>query len=218
MPALKQEYDYIPRQVIKKQGVAKKSARPVSAPNYAGSKVKKNAQTATQRVASVKKSVTKQKHSDIDVPIVVKKKIELQKPEEMKLKKPKDNIKAKQKTQRAKRSIVATVLAFGLLYMICMRYAKINELTHELNSLEKDLAASQSLNGQLNAEIDSKTDLSFIEKYAKIQLGMQKPDDKQVVRIAYDKQDKISTPIVISEDSEDSFWEKLWKDLRNLVD
>ena len=154
----------------------------------------------------------------VDAPITAKKKIIVNKPEEMKLKKPKDKIKAKHKVEGAKRSIVATMLAFGMLFIICTRYTQINEKSHEVNSLEKNLASAKALNEQLNSEVESKTDLNYIEKYAKYQLGMQKPLESQIVRIAYDKQDKISTPIVINEDEESNFFERLLHDLKNLID
>lgn len=173
---------------------------------------------SAQRKVSSNNVSRKHNHVDIDIPIVTKKKVEIQKPEEMKLSKPKAKEISKQKTETAKKVIASTFFAFGMLFIICTRYAQINELSHKLNSLEKDLTSVQALNQQLTSEVDSKTDLNYIEKYAKYQLGMQKPDDKQIVRIAYDKQDKISTPIVITEDNEPSFFEKLFKDLRHLVD
>ena len=60
--------------------------------------------------------------------------------------------------------------------------------------------------------------MNYIEKYAKYQLGMQRPTDNQIVRINYAKQDKISTPVVIEETKELGFFEKLFNDLLNLVD
>ena len=215
MPAVGYDYSYS-RNNNSNQGLA----------NSAKSRVASNKMSAQKKVTShhvaqknVQRTKTvKQNHANIDVPVVVKKKVELPKVEELKLTKPKDLVKAKKKTENAKKSIIATVLGFGLLFIICMRYAQINELTHQLNSLEKELTGVESLNEQLSVEVDSKTDLSYIEKYAKYQLGMQKPDEKQIVRIAYDKQDKISTPIVIEDDAEPNFWEKLWNDLQKIID
>ena len=47
---------------------------------------------------------------------------------------------------------------------------------------------------------------------------MQKPTDEQIVRIAYEKHDKISTPVVIEEVEETSFLENLFNDLKNFID
>ena len=99
-----------------------------------------------------------------------------------------------------------------------MRYTEINEKFNEVNALEKGLASAKALNQQLNANIESKTDLGYIEKYAKYQLGMQKPKESQIVRIAYEKRDKISTPIIIDEEEDSSFLSRLFNDLRNLID
>ncbi|MBQ9315021.1 MAG: septum formation initiator family protein [Clostridia bacterium] len=234
MPAVDFDYDYA-KKIRSNQGVAK-NARSISASSKMSAQRKVSSNRATSKVVTrngiVSNKVTsrqaidnsknqklkRQSHVDIDIPIVVKKKVEIQKPEEMKLKNSKLTVSSNQKTEKAKKSIIATVLAFGILFIICTRYAQINELTHKINSLEKDLASAESLNQQLGAEVDSKTDLSYIEKYAKYQLGMQKPDEKQIVRIAYDKQDRISTPIVVNEESEPSFFEKLFNDLKNIID
>jgi predicted RNase H-like nuclease (RuvC/YqgF family) len=95
---------------------------------------------------------------------------------------------------------------------------EINEKFNEVNSLEKSLSSTKALNQQLSTDIESKTDLNYIEKYAKYQLGMQKPSEGQIVRIAYEKHDKISTPVVIEEVQENSFLDNLLNDLKNLID
>ena len=225
MPAVNYDYDYYNKRSDRvNKGVAK-SARPNSASSKSASQRVSSTKAVaskgnTSRATATKSNVQrkKQNHESIDVPVIVKKKLEIAKPQEMKLKAPKQNTKAKKKVEGAKRSIVATGLAFAMLFIICTRYTKINEMSHEVNSLEKSLGSAIALNQQLSAEVDSKTDLSYIEKYAKYQLGMQKPSDTQIVRIAYEKQDKISTPIVISEEKESSFFDKLLNDLKNLID
>ena len=206
VPAVSYEYGYA-RQYKNNYGVAKSAM-----PNQAYGKM------SAQKKVSSNNAGKKRNYTDIDIPIVTKKKVEINKPKEMKLAKPKMAERSKQKAENAKKVIISTLFAFGMLFIICTRYAQINELTHKLNSLEKDLTTVEALNQQLSSEVDSKTDLNYIEKYAKYQLGMQKPDDKQIVRIAYDKQDKISTPIVIAEENEPSFFEKLLNDLRHLID
>ena len=231
VPAVGYDYSYS-RMNRSNQGLAQKarstyavnqmSARRKVSSDYTTQRSVNSHRTSSNKILQTRSLTSKNKnvksHADIDIPIVVKKKVELQKPEEMKLVKPKTKAQSKPKTEIAKKSIVATIFAFGMLFLICMRYAQINELSHKINSLEKDLTSVESLNQQLGAEVDSKTDLNYIEKYAKYQLGMQKPDEKQIVRIAYEKQDRISTPIVISEEREPNFFEKLFQDLKNLID
>ena len=79
------------------------------------------------------------------------------------------------------------------------------------------LVGFSSLNAQLESDIETQTDLSNIETYAKYQLGMQKPKDSQIKRIIVTKEDKISTPVVI-ESEESSFLSNLWHDIVNILD
>lgn len=203
-------------------GVARpKTARNVqNAPRANTKRVVQNSTSRATQNRTNKSTVTKSRAKyDIDIPVMVKKKVEIQKPKEMKLTKPKSKAKAvARKKEGIKRTVFCSMIAISAFFLICVRYAEINEKFNQVNSLEKDLNSAVALNQQLTSDIESKTDLSYIEKYAKYQLGMQKPDESQVIRIAYDKQDKISSPIVIEEEKEEDFISKLINDLKNLID
>lgn len=196
-----------------------KTARNVqTAPRVNTKRVAQNSTSRATQNRTNKSAVTKSRAKyDIDIPVMVKKKVEIQKPKEMKLTKPKSKAVARKK-EGIKRTVFCSLIAISAFFLICVRYAEINEKFNQVNSLEKDLNSAVALNQQLTSDIESKTDLSYIEKYAKYQLGMQKPDESQVVRIAYDKQDKISSPIVIEEEKEEDFISKLINDLKNLID
>lgn len=227
MPAVKYAYDYDEYRGRSQKGVAK-SARSVSVSSNMSAQRKVSrtpestrnmvrsvtSQNTTQRKAT--SNVRKKEHVNIDIPIATKKKINVEKPKEMKLTKPK--AKAKAKVIATKKGILLGTVIVAFLFLICMRYTEINEKFNEVNALEKGLASAKALNQQLNANIESKTDLGYIEKYAKYQLGMQKPNESQIVRIAYEKRDKISTPIIIDEEEDSSFLSRLFNDLRNLID
>lgn len=229
MPAVKYAYDYDEYRGRSQKGVAK-SARSVSASSNMSAQRKVSrtpestrnmvrsvtSQNTTQRKAT--SNVRKKEHVNIDIPITTKKKINVEKPKEMKLTKPKAKSKAKAKVIATKKGILLGTVIVAFLFLICMRYTEINEKFNEVNALEKDLASAKALNQQLNANIESKTDLGYIEKYAKYQLGMQKPNESQIVRIAYEKRDKISTPIIIDEEEDSSFLSRLFNDLRKLID
>lgn len=234
MPAVKYAYDYDEYRGRSQKGVAK-SARSVSDSSNmsAQKKVSSNRNSRTpestrnmvRNVTSqntVKKRATsnvkKREHADIDIPITVKKKVVIEKPKEMKLNRPKSKAQSKAKANATKKGILLGIVIVAFLFLICMRYTEINEKFNEVNVLEKDLASARALNEQLNANIESKTDLGYIEKYAKYQLGMQKPTESQIVRIAYEKRDKISTPIMIDEEEDSSFLSRLFNDLKNLID
>ncbi len=227
MPAVKYAYDYDEYRDRSQKGVAK-NARSVSVSSNMSAQRKVSrtpestrnmvrsvtSQNTTQRKAT--SNVRKKEHVNIDIPIATKKKINVEKPKEMKLTKPK--AKAKAKVIATKKGILLGTVIVAFLFLICMRYTEINEKFNEVNALEKGLASAKALNQQLNANIESKTDLGYIEKYAKYQLGMQKPKESQIVRIAYEKRDKISTPIIIDEEEDSSFLSRLFNDLRNLID
>ena len=227
MPAVKYAYDYDEYRDRSQKGVAK-NARSVSVSSNmsAQRKVSRTPESTRNMVRSVTSqnttqrkvtsNVRKKEHVNIDIPIATKKKINVEKPKEMKLTKPK--AKAKAKVIATKKGIILGTVIVAFLFLICMRYTEINEKFNEVNALEKDLASAKALNQQLNANIESKTDLGYIEKYAKYQLGMQKPNESQIVRIAYEKRDKISTPIIIDEEEDSSFFSRLFNDLRNLSD
>lgn len=227
MPAVKYAYDYDEYRDRSQKGVAK-NARSVSVSSNmsAQRKVSRTPESTRNMVRSVTSqkttqrkvtsNVRKKEHVNIDIPIATKKKINVEKPKEMKLTKPK--AKAKAKVIATKKGIILGTVIVAFLFLICMRYTEINEKFNEVNALEKDLASAKALNQQLNANIESKTDLGYIEKYAKYQLGMQKPNESQIVRIAYEKRDKISTPIIIDEEEDSSFFSRLFNDLRNLID
>ncbi len=227
MPAVKYAYDYDEYRGRSQKGVAK-NARSVSVSSNmsAQRKVSRTPESTRNMVRSVTSqnttprkatsNVRKKEYVNIDIPIATKKKINVEKPKEMKLTKPK--AKAKAKVIATKKGILLGTVIVAFLFLICMRYTEINEKFNEVNALEKDLASAKALNQQLNANIESKTDLGYIEKYAKYQLGMQKPKESQIVRIAYEKRDKISTPIIIDEEEDSSFLSRLFNDLRNLID
>lgn len=227
MPAVKYAYDYDEYRDRSQKGVAK-NARSVSVSSNmsAQRKVSRTPESTRNMVRSVTSqnttqrkvtsNVRKKEHVNIDISIATKKKINVEKPKEMKLTKPK--AKAKAKVIATKKGIILGTVIVAFLFLICMRYTEINEKFNEVNALEKDLASAKALNQQLNANIESKTDLGYIEKYAKYQLGMQKPNESQIVRIAYEKRDKISTPIIIDEEEDSSFFSRLFNDLRNLID
>lgn len=236
MPAVKYNYDYN-RYGRNGKDVAN-NARSYQSSSSAGKRVSSTSTSRTSRTpestrnstrmatksvatTSSRKTTTQSKRNhkfDIDVPIIVKKKVSIQKPQEMKLIKPKAKSKAKVKVEGIKRKIVLSTSIVFVLFLICVRYTEINEKFNEVNSLEKSLSSTKALNQQLSTDIESKTDLNYIEKYAKYQLGMQKPSEGQIVRIAYEKHDKISTPVVIEEVQENSFLDNLLNDLKKLID
>jgi hypothetical protein len=60
--------------------------------------------------------------------------------------------------------------------------------------------------------------LSYIENYAKYQLGMQKPSNGQIKQITLEKEDKITTPVNIEEEKDDGVISYILKEIRKILD
>ena len=162
---------------------------------------------------SVKKQTSKKTSLD---PVVFNKKTTVKKPQEMTLKKPisvaktKKVAKQKARVKEMFRNVVTALFVFGMLFLICYRYSTINEAFNNLNDVKNELKNKNTVNAQIESNIKQNTDLSYIENYAKYQLGMQKPKDSQIQKVSVKKQDKILLPVEIKEDLEEkSFFEKI---------
>lgn len=99
---------------------------------------------------------------------------------------------------------------------ICYRYSIINEKFNSVERAKRELLNAQTVNEQLQADIDSETDISYVENFAKYQLGMQKPQDSQIVYVNVEKQDKVYTPVKHAEDEDEQTWfDKLIEKIAN---
>lgn len=172
--------------------------------------VTRDVSTTTQRRKNTSKN--------LEVPSMVSRR-QIQKPKEMSLKRAEvvtsKNINQKKSTPL--RDVAVSFFAFSILFLICYRSSLINESFSELNGMKNRLGNINTKNAQIESEIQTQTDLSNIESYAKYQLGMQKPKDSQIQKVVIDKEDKIATPVVIEEE-EETFWKKLMNDIRNILD
>lgn len=191
----------------KKNMVSKKSVEKVQTKKQAST-----AQTSKRKVATSRKS-------SIDIPLTSSKKI-INKPKEMTLTKPKIKSKTKSKSNVGVtlKNVALVSVFFALFFMVCYRYSVINEEFSEINTLKSDLIKIQNANDQVQADIESKTDLTYVENYAKYQLGMQKPSSSQIQYVSVEKQDKITTPVTIAEESELNWFEKIVSELRKIID
>ena len=197
----------------------KESIRAVMRDN---SRVSQKSSVAKKTTTSAKTTTRKKTTHNLDVPNIKKKTVA--KPQELSLKKadmmksPKQ--KANEKTLKKENVVknTATFLCmFSVLLLICYRSSVINESFQALGTLKGDLEDVYVLNAQIESDIQTQTDLSNIETYAKYQLGMQKPKESQIQRIYVEKEDRITTPIVIEEEK-NSFLDKLINDVLNLID
>ena len=208
-----------PTRMAAAKNANKESIRAVMRDN---SRVSQKSSVAKKTTTSAKTTTRKKTTHNLDVPNIKKKTVA--KPQELSLKKadmmksPKQ--KANEKTLKKENVVknTATFLCmFSVLLLICYRSSVINESFQALGTLKGDLEDVYVLNAQIESDIQTQTDLSNIETYAKYQLGMQKPKESQIQRIYVEKEDRITTPIVIEEEK-NSFLDKLINDVLNLID
>ena len=183
----------------------------------------------TKRLTAAKKTTTKsnatkkntqqgvkRKKHDIDIPIKTSSKI-VNKPQEMTLRKP----KVKKATQTLKDALVKTfgvIVFFAIAFVICYIYSLINEEFIALKNVKKEYTNMQTVNEQIEADIESKTDLTYIENYAKYQLGMQKPSESQKRYINIEREDKILTPVSIDDNSQKNWFEILCEEATKILE
>lgn len=240
MPAVNYNYDYYSSNArkVNKTANAKRATRRVDSSVSASlnrneayarktsQSTKNQVRMATSGTAKVSKTNNVAKNSrkrniDIDIPITNKKKVAA-KPVEMKLNKPKQSTKQNKKAMeiamRRVKNICYLLIGFGIAFLICYRYSLINEKFNALEKTKKELATAQTVNEQIQADIDSQTDLSYIENYAKYQLGMQKPSNSQIVYVNIEKQDRILTPFTIEENTSKTWFEEICEKVAELFE
>ncbi|MGN0522152.1 MAG: hypothetical protein ACI4IQ_05885 [Eubacterium sp.] len=76
--------------------------------------------------------------------------------------------------------MTASALSIAMLFGVLYTYVQKNELTHEISSLETELAIAQSENTRINSELDALVSMSMIDQYAVEQLGMTKMRSNQI--------------------------------------
>lgn len=103
--------------------------------------------------------------------------------------------KEKQEILRKKKQkfkcIAYLCICFAVLMAISFRNSQINESFSQLKNSEKELAAIQKENEQLQVSIENELNLYNLEQAAKEQLGMQKATNKQTIYVSLPKKDYV---------------------------
>lgn len=183
-----------------------------------------------EKVEKAKKVVTStkakqvEKESELEIPTMRPRQNgqKMVKPEEMKLQKPElskvEKVEARERAVRRVNAVCYLIVAFAIAFFVCYRYSLINERFNEIEQKKKELATAQTVNEQIQADIDSQTDLAYIENYAKYQLGMQKPSNSQIVYVNNEREDRILTPVTMKEEAEKTWFEKCYDELVHLFE
>ena len=122
----------------------------------------------------------------------------------------KSNIKNQNKKEETininSKIILYIGIVFVVLFAISYRNALIAQEYSEIKSLKTQLAALEKDNKQLEVNIESKTNLSSVEKKGKEELGLKKLDDSQTVYICLDKEDYVESSTEKIELQEEKNW------------
>ena len=95
------------------------------------------------------------------------------------------------KTQ--KKIILYIAVCFASLLIISFRYSKIDDTYAELKNLKSDLAVLEKETAQLEANIESRVNLTKIEEEATNLLGMKKLTSDQIIYVTLPKEDHVET-------------------------
>lgn len=108
-------------------------------------------------------------------------------------------------------------IIFAILFAVSYRNALVAQRYNELKNLKVQLAKIEKENEQLEVNIESKTNLSAIEKRAEEELGMKKLGDSQTVYVSLDKNDYIESAAESVKLEEDLNWfEKIINTIKNI--
>ena len=131
------------------------SVRAIMAENGATTTKRKTTTTAKRKTTS----------KNLEVPSMLKTKA--QKPKEMSLKHaekvtaPKTKAKSvEKKKESVLKTIAFSMCAFSTLFLICYRSSAINESFNALSGIKAELETANTLNAQLESDIETQTDLS----------------------------------------------------------
>lgn len=100
-------------------------------------------------------------------------------------------------------NVFLCILVVSVLTVIMVGNARLNELTLEISSANKQLAALQDEEKKLNVELDRRIDLRNIEEYAKNNLGMQKLMKSQIIYVNLSGEDEA----VIVDNGKSDVWD-----------
>ena len=100
----------------------------------------------------------------------------------------------KAKTNRKLAARILLTAFFLLVFTVVLRCTIINEMTSQINSLEKELHDLTAANEQQMVYLDRSGDLKNVEQIAQSSLNMGIPQSHQVVNVTLNMKDKTVKP------------------------
>ena len=130
------------------------------------------------------------------------------------------DVKSKQRKETSKsinsKIILYIGMGFFILFAISYRNALIAQTYSQVKALKSELSEVEKDNRQLEVNIESKTNLSAIEKKAQEELGLKKLDDSQTVYVSLDKQDYIESSAQSVKIEETTWLESIINKIKNI--
>jgi len=140
-------------------------------------------------------------------------------PKKSTLSKKENNVqKQKEAIKRKNLKIMIYIgIIFAIMFAISYRNALIAQTYSEVKDLKVELSKIEKENEQIEVNIESKTNLSAIEKKAQEELGMKKLDDSQTIYVSLDKNDYIESSADSVKLEKDLNWfEKIIEEIKNI--
>lgn len=133
-------------------------------------------------------------------------------------KKTKNEQKQKEALRKKNLKIMIYIgIIFAMLFAISYRNALIAQTYSQVKDLKVELSKIEKENEQIEVNIESRTNLSAIEKRAQEELGMKKLDDSQTVYVSLDKKDYIESSAESVKLEEDLNWfEKIVNKIKDI--
>jgi len=106
---------------------------------------------------------------------------------------------------RAAFVIVSALLMIAMLFCALHTFAKKNELTYEISTLQTQLSVAESENTRINSELNSLVSMSMIDQYAVEELGMSKVQSNQIryIDVAQFKEERQAAALRILEEGKE---------------
>jgi len=95
------------------------------------------------------------------------------------------------KKNKKKYILMLIGIVFIAFFGIIARYSYITQLNYDVAQLNKDITKQVAINSSLSIELDKKMNLPQVRYNATTKLGMQKPDNYQIVYIEVPRCDKV---------------------------
>ena len=116
----------------------------------------------------------------------------------------KRGVRTKSKSKIHINGVLGVVFIVAIFVMI-FRFTAMNELSTNNEALTSELKEASAMTDMARLSLDRTTDLNYVESVARTELGMDFPQNHQVVNVTLNYPDKA----VVNETASESVWESI---------